>query len=133
MLIQIYQIRWTIEVFFKESKQLLGLGRCQSNDFDAQIADTTITMLQYILLSMRFRIAHYESMNGLFAELSEQMIQKRLDERLWGLFVELLNVMTKLFDDIDENEVMEKIFENDEARNMIARLFDDPNYLKIAV
>jgi len=132
-MIEIYQIRWTIEVFFKESKQLLGLGRCQSNDFDAQIADTTITMLQYILLSMRHRIAHYESMNGLFAELSEQIIQKRLDQRLWGLFVELLNVMAMLFDNIDENEVMEKLFENDEARNMIARLFDDPNYLNIAV
>jgi hypothetical protein len=34
-MIEIYQIRWTEEVFFKEAKQLLGLGRCQSNDFDA--------------------------------------------------------------------------------------------------
>jgi len=33
-----YQIRWTIEVFFKEAKQNLGLGKCQSNDFDALIA-----------------------------------------------------------------------------------------------
>ena len=55
-MIEIYQIRWTIEVFFKESKQLLGLGRCQSNDFDAQIADATITMIQHILLTMRYRI-----------------------------------------------------------------------------
>ncbi|MCF8380864.1 MAG: transposase [Bacteroidales bacterium] len=44
-MIEIYQIRWTVEVFFKEAKQLLGLGRCQSTDFDAQIADTTITMI----------------------------------------------------------------------------------------
>ena len=34
-MIEIYQIRWTIEVFNKEAKQLLGLGKCQSNDFDA--------------------------------------------------------------------------------------------------
>ena len=33
-MIEIYQIRWTVEVFFKEAKQLLGLGKCQSNDFD---------------------------------------------------------------------------------------------------
>ena len=32
-----------ISNFFKEAKQLLGLGKCQSNDFDAQIADATIT------------------------------------------------------------------------------------------
>lgn len=131
-MIEIYQTRWTIEVFFKESKQLLGLGACQSNDFDAQIADTTITMLQYILLSMSYRIEHYETMNGMFAELSEQIIQKRLDQRLWGLFIELLRVMEKLFDGVDENDVMEKIFENEQARNMIARLLGDPDWLNIA-
>ena len=30
-----YQVRWTIEVYFKESKQYLNLGRCQSEDLDA--------------------------------------------------------------------------------------------------
>jgi hypothetical protein len=47
--------------FFKEAKQLLGLGKCQSNDFDAQIADTTITLIQYILLTLKFRFEHYET------------------------------------------------------------------------
>ena len=37
-MIEIYQIRWSIEVFFKEAKQLLGLGKCQSNDFDMKNA-----------------------------------------------------------------------------------------------
>jgi hypothetical protein len=73
-MIEIYQVRRTIKVFFRESKQLLGLGRCQSNDFDVQIADATITMLQYILLTMRYRINNYESMQGLFSELTEKVI-----------------------------------------------------------
>ena len=46
---------------FKETKQLLGLGKYQSNDFDAQIADTTITMIQHILLTLKYRFEHYES------------------------------------------------------------------------
>jgi len=29
-MIETYQIRWSVEVFFKEAKQLLGLGKCQS-------------------------------------------------------------------------------------------------------
>jgi len=132
-MIEIYQIRWTIEVFFKESKQLLGLGRCQSNDFDAQIADATITMLQHILLTMRYRIENYESMNGLFSELTEKMIQERLDRRLWGLFIEILNIIETLFDNIDENELMKKIFQNDEARKKIALLLYEPERLNIAV
>ncbi len=48
-MIAIYNIRWSIEVFFKEAKQLLSLGRNQSTNFDVQVAQTTITMIQYLL------------------------------------------------------------------------------------
>lgn len=131
-MIEIYQIRWTIEVFFRESKQLLGLGRCQSNDFDAQIADATITMLQHILLTMRYRIENYESMQGLFSELTEKVIQERLDRRLWGLFVEILNIIESLFDGIDEDELIKRIFHDENARRRIALLLNEPEKLNAA-
>ena len=44
---KIYSTRWSVEVFFKECKQNLGLGKCQAQDFDAQIAATTLCMMQY--------------------------------------------------------------------------------------
>jgi hypothetical protein len=131
-MIEIYQIRWTIEVFFKESKQLLGLGRCQSNDFDAQIADATITMIQHILLTMQYRIENYESMQGLFSEIAESAIKQRLDRRLWGLFIEILNIIESLFDGIDEDELIKRIFNDETAREKIARLLDVPEKQKIA-
>lgn len=124
-MIEIYQTRWTIEVFFKESKQLLGLGKCQSNDFDAQIADSTITMVQYILLTLRYRIDNYESMNGLFSQLKESVVQQRLNQRLWGLFIELMQIITTVFGEIDEHELLERIFQNDKAGEIIARLLND--------
>ncbi|MBE0551941.1 MAG: transposase [Ignavibacterium sp.] len=130
-MIEIYQIRWTIEVFFKESKQLLGLGRCQSNDFDAQIADATITMIQHILLTMQYRIENYESMQGLFSEIAESAIKQRLDRRLWGLFIEILNIIESLFDGIDEDELIKRIFNDETAREKIARLLDVPEKQKI--
>jgi hypothetical protein len=121
-MIEIYQIRWTIEVFFKESKQLLGLGRCQSKDFDAQIADTTITMIQHILLTQKFRFEHYETKGALFNHLREDIIQHRLDERLWGLFVELIRVIEVLFEGIDEMDILERILRDEEAYEMIRKL-----------
>ena len=124
-MIEIYQTRWTIEVFFKESKQLLGLGKCQSNDFDAQIADSTITMIQHMLLTLRYRVDNYESMNGLFSEISESAIQQRLNQRLWGLLIELLQIIATVFDQIDEQELLERIFQNDQANELIARLLGD--------
>lgn len=124
-MIEIYQTRWTIEVFFKESKQLLGLGKCQSNDFDAQIADSTITMIQHMLLTLRYRVDNYESMNGLFSEISESAIQQRLNQRLWGLMIELLQIIAIVFDQMDEQELLERIFQNDRANELIARLLGD--------
>jgi len=51
-----------------------------------------------------------------------QIIQYRLSERLWGLFIELLSVIEKLFDGIDEMELIEKIMNDDEAYEVICRL-----------
>ena len=131
-MIEIYQTRWTIEVFFKESKQLLGLGRCQSNDFDAQIADTTITMIQYILLTMRYRVDTYETMNGLFANIQESTVQHRLNERLWGLFIELLEVIEAIFIESDQDQLMERILNDENAYERIAKIFFDQESFDIA-
>ena len=124
-MLEIYQTRWTIEVFNKEAKQLLGLGKCQSTDFDAQIADTTITMIQYILLTTRYRIDTYETMNGLFSEIKEQTLGQRLNQRLWGLFIALLQIITTTFNEIDEEQLMEKIFHDEKTFSILARLMDD--------
>ncbi len=132
-MIEIYQIRWTVEVFFKEAKQLLGLGRCQSNDFDAQIADTTITMIQHMLLTLKYRFEHYETKGALFNHVREEIIQSRLDERLWGLFVELVRLIEMLFDGVDEMELWERILRDERAYEMIERLLPkEPELQKTA-
>lgn len=131
-MIEIYQIRWSVEVFFKEAKQLLGLGKCQSNDFDAQIADTTITMIQHILLTLKYRFEHYESKGALFDQVREGVIQSRLNERLWGLFIELLRLIEVLFDGIDEMEILERILNDEKAYEMINRLLQNELEMKNA-
>lgn len=53
---EIYQIRWTIEVMFRESKQLFQIGSCQSNNLDHQIAHITISLFQHILLTILYPV-----------------------------------------------------------------------------
>lgn len=124
--IEIYQIRWSIEVFFKESKQMLGLGKSQSNDFDAQIADTTISMIQYIFLALRNRIDNYESLGKLFEYTKEDIIELRLHERLIALLIAILEVIVTLFEEIDEQEVIKKIINDEEAFEKIRLLISPP-------
>ena len=89
-MMEIYGIRWTIEVMFREAKQYLQLGTCQSQDFDAQIASNTITFMLYTVLAYLKRVSSYETMGELFRMTQQDIIEKNLAERLWILFEELL-------------------------------------------
>jgi hypothetical protein len=110
---KIYAVRWNIEVFFKEAKQYLGLGKSQSQDFDAQIANTTICMLQYNLLSVSKRFTEYESLGELFRGTNAETIQLTLAERIWQLIIEILVNLAELFE-IETELLMEKILTDNE-------------------
>ena len=91
-IMEVYKIRWTIEVFFKECKQHLLLGKCQSQDFDAQIADTTLSMIRYILLSYYERTHYGMTIGGIFRELSQAAFEENLLADISSYFVELLKI-----------------------------------------
>jgi predicted nucleic acid-binding Zn finger protein len=132
-MIEIYQTRWSIEVFFKEAKQLLDLGKCQSNDFDAQIADATITMVGHILMTCKFRYENYESKTGMFAQIKEEATLQRLNQRLWGLFLEVVRVITEIFVETDEEYLLERMMQDEQVYEKIARLLgDNEKYKKAA-
>jgi len=111
--VEIYQLRWSIEVFFKESKQLLNLGKSQSNDFDAQIADTTITMVQYIFLALQKRVEKYESIEELSKNTKTEVLEVKLHDRLILLLIAILELIQDLFEDADSDGLFVKII-NDE-------------------
>jgi hypothetical protein len=92
-MMEVYSIRWTVEVMFRELKQHLQLGRCQSRDFDAQIASVTISMILYMFLSYLRRKNAYDSVGRLFELMGEEILEKTLAQRLWELFDELLQVV----------------------------------------
>ncbi|MFC2081185.1 hypothetical protein ACFLR8_03145 [Bacteroidota bacterium] len=103
------------------------------DDFDAQIADTTITMIQHMLLTLKYRFEYYETKGALFNKVREGIIESRLDERLWGLFIELIRLIEALFDGIDEMELWEKFLRDERAYGMIERLLlREPELQKLA-
>ena len=128
-LVELYQIRWTIEVFNKEAKGLLNLGGCQSSNFDAQVADTTISMIAYILLSFRFRYEYYESKGALYRSMNAEFLRITIDIRLWKLFLETIQVIAEILV-IDSDELLKRILTNPEAEHLF-NLFSE-NRLKEA-
>ena len=132
-MLEIYSVRWSIEVFFKETKQHLKLGTCQSRDFDAQIAHITTCYILYTLLAYFRRVNAYESLDGLFAEIKDELIEKNVAERLWELFDDLLQVViTSIaksglvdileFRNSSEYEYLKELFENSFINNQLKSL-----------
>ena len=121
--IEIYNIRWSIEVFFKEAKQYLNFGKCASNDFDAQIADATISMIQYIILAFYKRFQSYETTGELFRASERELIELTLIKRLWNLFVELQLKIVEIFE-IDINSLYSKILNNPEYEAVALRVVE---------
>jgi len=110
--IKVYNTGWTIEVFFKEAKQLLGLGKSQSTNFDVQVSQTTITMIQYLMISLKYRMEAYETIGGMFREIKQDYIEHKLNERLLSAISEILSVLELITDHIDFNEIIHKLILN---------------------
>ena len=115
-----YQIRWSIEVFFKECKQNLNINKCQSTDFDAHIAWITLSFISYMMLSLRKRFDDYETMGEVFRDFKNELLEITLVEKLWQiieiLFQEILaelGVDWEIFlDKLAENEIsIEKLIQ----------------------
>jgi len=131
-MIEIYNIRWAIEVFFKEAKQLLGLGKSQSTNFDVQIAQTTITMVQYLLISLKYRVEAYETIGGLFKDLKQDYIEYKLNERLLAAIIEVLAILDLLIDNINLESTISKLINYSDKLNFLNQNKNNSNVCKLA-
>ena len=117
---RIYAKRWTIEVVFKDCKQHLMLGKCQSTNFVSQVAATAICALQYNLLSFVRRFMDYESIGGLFREISKETIKQSVAQQLLGKVQEMLNAVAEVYGLVDEELYDIIINKSEQVQNMFA-------------
>lgn len=121
--LKLYNVRWSIEVLFKELKQHLNFGKCQSNDFDAHIADTTISLVTHTILSLYKRIHDYIPLGQIFGKFREILLQTTLAKRLWNLFLTVVSSLIQVLDlKQDVEELIKKVLNSDRAKIMLENL-----------
>ena len=91
-IIKKYTKRWTIEVCFKECKQLLGLGKDHSNDFNAQVFSTMASFFRYNLLNFLNEKENCETLGDLFHNIVDESAIITYGQRLWEFFRGLFKV-----------------------------------------
>ncbi len=68
----------------------------KSTNFDVQVAQTIIMMIQYLLVSLRYRMEAYETIGGLFKDIKQDYIEHKLNERLLLVIIEIFAILDLL-------------------------------------
>ena len=120
-LMETYHIRWSIEVFFKDAKQHLQLGKCQCNNFDSQIGATTLVMMQYMMLLLYKQMHYGNSLGSIFDLLSSQAEEGNVTRYLLDIFWEIVNGIGEILK-VDCMELIEDIIRDNQRAEEIMRI-----------
>lgn len=88
---------------------------------DSDKITASIRMIQYMLLTLRKRFGEYETKGAVFRQAEDQLHTLTLEHRLWGLLLELLQVIVEIFhlaiDDLDA--FMEDLIQKDKLTKVL--------------
>jgi hypothetical protein len=111
-ILQKYAKRWSIEMFFRDAKQHLWLGKEQNRDFDAIIAHNSLVIIRYQLLSFMIRFSTgREAIGPLFETMADEVAQNTIIARLWEYFKYLLLMSSQILFSNDEKQTVNKLID----------------------
>jgi len=94
-------------------KLIKGLGKCESQDFDAQIAHSTFCMMQYNILSTVKRFDKYETLGQLFRQTQKETLEIKINERIRLIILEIVAKLA-VFLEVDSEMIMEKLLSDNQ-------------------
>lgn len=109
---EIYAMRWSIEVFFSDSKRMPGLADCSSRDFSAHIAHVSLVMIRYNLLASIKRTLDYDTIGGIFGDMYMGVHELTVVEKIWAIIMEVVAVVAEITGAESEDLIMQ-VIEND--------------------
>ena len=105
-------INWR-QIVYNFNRRLLG--KCQCRDFASQIASISLCMLQYNILGYVKRYESYETISGVFREVTKASVELTVTEKIWGILVEVLQTIAEAFN-FDQDEMMRAIINNNNKK-----------------
>ena len=111
-------MRWAIEASFAEAKRLL----CR--DFASQIASISLCMPQYNILGYVKRYESYETIGGVFRDVTQASVEMTVTENIWGILMDVLQTIAEAFH-FDQDEMMRAIINNNNKElNAVRKAFE---------
>lgn len=85
-ILELYSMRWAIEVYFKEAKQHLGFLKEQSNHYAAYIASIHLTAIRFCLLVIAKQTQAADSIAGVRQTMCSNSTDISFAGKLWQVF-----------------------------------------------
>jgi hypothetical protein len=85
-LLEIYALRWGIEVYFKEAKQHLGFLQEQTATFASHTASIHLCAIRYLMLVQHKLTAQDARIGDIRSMIQDQLDSLSFAGRLWQLF-----------------------------------------------
>ncbi|OYP69754.1 hypothetical protein CIK98_00840 [Prevotella sp. P2-180] len=101
---------------------MLNLGKCQSVHFAAQIASLTLTMMQYNILCSVKRFEAYETIGGLFAEVTNDTLELSVTDKIWALILDFVLQVAERYS-IDATELLTDFIDNNPIAHMLHKIY----------
>ena len=89
-LLQIYSLRWSVEVYFKEAKQNLGFLSEQTRSFASFVASVHLCAVRHLMLTYASSTDGSTNLCEIREQFKDQLNQFSLARRLWQYFLALM-------------------------------------------
>lgn len=110
--LETYALRWGIEVFFKESKQNMGLLKEQTGNYACHYASIHMASIRYLLLFDSMKVRGADKFGEVRNEITGRLEMISFATLLWELFKAIIYGVLDQFEQIGKeviNEIKEKI------------------------
>ncbi len=102
---EIYALRWSIEVYFKEIKQHFGFLSSQTGNYTVHYASIHLCAIRYILVAHRMLVSG-ESFGAVRNKITKQLELLTFAKLLWELFKALIyGVLDALKNEIPKSTI----------------------------
>ncbi len=90
-ILEIYALRWGIEVYFKEAKQHLGFLKEQTATFASHTASIHLCAVRYLMLVHNKLAGHENRIGDIRADIQDQLDTLNFAGRLWHIFRSIIS------------------------------------------
>ena len=90
-MLEIYALRWGIEVYFKEAKQHLGFLKEQTATFASHTASIHLCAIRYLMLMHNKLVGHESRIGDIRSTIQQQLDTLSFAGRLWQIFRSIIS------------------------------------------